>query len=464
MISVSVREIEECLRAVSLIRGTKRVFTRVSIDTRTLKKGSLFFALKGPHFDGHNFIEDAISNGASGIVFSNKSCINTIKDHAHVTGFLVHDTVSSFQDLAKYVRNKWGKTLIAITGSCGKTTTKDLTYQLLSPHYPTIRSLGTFNNHIGLPLTLYNLTSEADYAVCELGMNHEGEIGRLTRIAYPDIGVITNVGAAHLGFFSSIDNIAQAKEELLKSLQPGKTAIINADNPWTAAMKDRYSGKSITFGIYNNADFMAKEITTCRNGQNMFTLFERNKKIASIMCPLAGEFNVYNLLSALSIARTIGLSYNEILKTISHLKASPMRWQRFHHNKRLFIIDTYNANPTSVSEAIKTLSSMNIKGKKICILGDMLELGNSAKRSHRETGKLVADHGITLLIAHGMHANDYCDGFSSSKNTVSKCVIGKDHDDIARHLSRHTSAGDAILIKGSRNCLMEKVYTEYKKL
>ncbi|MFC1668712.1 Mur ligase family protein [Chlamydiota bacterium] len=294
-------------------------------------------------------------------------------------------------------------------------------------------------------------------------MNHPGELKKLAGIAKPTIALLSTISSAHIGFFKNIRAIAAAKEELFQQMEPNSIGIFNTDNPWIKHIYNRFIGKKHTFGIKNNADFKAHYITFTQSGKPVFSLYEKGKKIARIRSPLPGKHNLYNLLGALAIARLLSLSYDEIFSVLPHLCLPPLRWETHKHKNILFILDSYNANPQSMENGLETFLKTSVEGKKICILGDMHELGGHAKKYHYLLGKKLGRSQIEHVITYGTFSDAYKRGFLETGNHSSFLEAGN-HYDIALALAKISKKGDTVFIKGSRKCYLEKVLTEFKNI
>jgi UDP-N-acetylmuramoyl-tripeptide--D-alanyl-D-alanine ligase len=382
---------------------------KISIDTRTIKAGDLFIPIKGPNFDGNDFIPEAIKKGA--------------------TVLEVKDGVKALQIIAADHRNQFNIPIIGVTGSVGKTTTKDMIASILSQEKPILKNEENFNNEIGVPLTLLKLSKKHKAAVIEMAMQGLGEIALLAKIVRPKIAVITNIGEAHLAFLKNKKNIAKAKSEIFKYLTKKDCAVINADDEYFEDLKSKVKkrgAKVITFGITEKADVTAKDL-----------------KGIKLLIP--GEHIIYDALAAIAAAKILKIKKKSIKKGLENVVLSDKRMDIINRKDGVKIInDTYNANPQSMTAALKVLTCL--KGRKIAVLGDMFELGKSAKRSHQKIGKLAKDLGVDILFSVGKLSKEMKANFHYSNNRL---AISK--------LKKIIKPGDRILVKGSRGMKMEEI-------
>lgn len=424
--------------------GVDQEFSKLSTDTRSLCEGDVFIALRGDSFDGHDFVEIAEAKKALAIIAS-----RPIKTHLPV--FLVNNTRKALGDITAFHRANYAIPVIAITGSCGKTTTKAMLASILNGIGHTLAPESSFNNDIGVPLTLLRLNSNHQYAVIEMGANHRGEIANLCQIARPTVSVITNVGPAHLEGFGSIEGVAEAKGEIYQGLDPEKgIAIINADErfvtKWQASL---YNQKIITFGLLKNADFIAKEIKLSDEGYAEFNLISPlgTKKIK---LPIMGVHNVMNALAAAAAAYSVGASLEVIAAGLENVSAVSKRLNKYISSKGAVIIDdTYNANPLSVTAALELLSQAN--GGKIFVFGDMAELGEYAEEMHKQIGIQARELGIEKLYTCGKLSRLTAEAFGNNAYHFQdqSALITKLLDAICPNVT--------VLVKGSRSSRMENV-------
>src|SRR6202163_984862 len=360
-----------------------------SIDSRTIQPGELFFAVKGERLDGHDFVEQALSRGAVAAVVEKTQLTRYPKA---VSLLAVENTLVALQTLATAVRKKWGKTAIGVTGSRGKTTTKQAMAHLVAIKYRVHRTKGNFNNHFGLPLGLLTLEPEYDLAVVEMGMSHPGEISALARIALPNQAVVTNVAPVHLESFDSIAGIARAKYELIEALPHGGTAVLNADDEYVSQFGRDFKGKVVMFGLKPTAcipaDVRAENIEVLGPEGTRFDLVSRGVP-QPVQSPLLGKHNVYNVLAAAAIALEHGITLSEIAASLPSLQPADKRGQVVQLGNITVLYDCYNSSPKALMAAVDTLGAMPAR-RRIVVAGEMLELGATGEQLHRECGRYIA--------------------------------------------------------------------------
>lgn len=374
------------------------LYRNVTTDTRTVGEDDLFAALKGEKFDGHDFIEQAVSDGAAGVIVEDAARLYPDGDY---TIFVVKNTRKAYQDLALFHRRRFSIPVVAVTGSAGKTSTRALIATVLEQKYNVLQTEKNFNNEIGLPRTLLQLTKEHGVCVVELGMRGLGQIKELADIAEPTVGVVTNVGKSHIELLGSQVQIARAKGELVEALGSDGTAVLNQDDKRVAAMAGKCKGKVVGFGIINDAPVMAGTIKNSEKGLS-FTCrcFDQ---VIDVHMAVIGTHNVYNALAAVAVGRLLGLSEHQMQKGLAEYKGVPMRQELVNIDNVVFVNDAYNANPASMKEAVDTLVTLT-GGRKIAVLGGMLELGDWAEKEHEKIGTYLADKKVDVLIALGDEA------------------------------------------------------------
>jgi len=434
-----------------IVKTIAHNFTKVVTDTRLVEKGSLFIALIGERFDGHAFVQQAIEKGADCIIVN---CDYTKEELAqlNVTIIRVNNTLTAYQQLAKLYRNSFDIPVIAITGSNGKTTTKDLTASVLSSKFNVLKTKANYNNEIGLPLTLFSLTEEHEVAVVEMGMRGFGQIEALAKIAMPTIGIVTNVGETHIELLGSLENIAKAKGELVDAMDAHGVVILNVDNPYVREMQTQAKGKVILFGLSEGADVKASNVKT--SGQE--TTFDCNfaGKNYSFVLPMVGRHNVYNALAAITVGFELGLTAEEMQSGLAEFTASGMRLAIGQVGDYTVINDAYNASPMSMVAAIEALKEV-AGNRSIAVLGDMLELGDIAVEAHVNIGLKLAEKKIDAVITIGEMAKHIAS--SARENGIAQVAICDNHSQAGLVLKKILQAGDTILVKGSRSMQMEKV-------
>lgn len=421
-------------------------FNSISTDTRTIQPGSLFIALLGEKFDGHHYIEDAVKNGAVGVIISRKD-ITVPNGTIDIT---VADTKRAFQDLARFHRQRFSVPLIAITGSNGKTTTKDMTAAVLSSRLSVLKTLANFNNEIGLPQTLLNLRSDHQAAVVEMGMRGKGEIQVLADIALPTIGVVTTVSETHIELLGSVENIADAKAELVSSIPDSGTVILNGDNILVREMAKKTHAKIVFFGM-NDADITATDIVQTEAGISFDCCWKTQRFRVNLAT--FGRHNIYNALAAIAVGRELGLTPNEICSGIALFAADDMRMHVQTIGKYRVINDAYNASPLSMAAAIDVLKDIGT-GRTVAVLGDMLELGDLAPEAHRKIGEKLVDRHIDLVLTVG-RLSEYI--IQTTQTAGIPAIACNNHEAARQALRELLQPGDTVLLKGSRGMKMEQL-------
>jgi UDP-N-acetylmuramoyl-tripeptide--D-alanyl-D-alanine ligase len=432
----------------------------ISIDSRNIKKGELFVALKGDRFDGHDYVPDAIKKGAWGALVERTTFENRFSSLGGLKNILlVEDTLYALQEMAGMHRKKFTIPVVGITGSNGKTTTKEMLGGILRQKGPVLINEGNLNNHIGVPLTLLKLDPRHKAAAVEMGMSAVGEIDMLSQMVSPDVGVITNIGPAHLEFLGSMDRVAEAKGELLNNLKADGTAVLNADDQYFPVLKNKFSGRILSFGIDREADVSAVDIRQEKEYTD-FTLLAGGSK-AGVRLRTVGKHNVYNALAAAAAALAAGMSIDAIKYGLDAFTPVAMRSEIKQIQGRIVLADYYNANPASMEAALSTLMSLTMGRQAIAVLGDMLELGVSAAEAHGDIGRTVARLGVDLLITTGSLAKHMARGAVEAGMPSDRVFEANTLSDAARLLREHSRPGDAVLIKGSRGMKMEKILEEF---
>lgn len=410
-----------------------------SIDSRTVRPGELFFAIRGPRFDGHDFVPNALQRGAVAAVVQDSHPV-----HEAAALLAVPDTAAALRAVAARARQEWGETVIAVTGSSGKTTTKEAIATLLADFLPVAKSEGNLNNEYGLPLSLLRVPAAARAAVVEIGINHPGEMRALAEIASPDIGVVTNVGAAHVGNFASEDEIALEKGYLIEAVKAGGTAVLNADDERVSVFRQRHEGPTVTFGIERPADVRA-ECVEDRGSEGV------RFRVAG--CPMAtrlpGRHNLYNVLAAIAAIGTLGIRPALLGGALGRIQAAPMRGVVRKAGGVTLIDDCYNANPAAMTAMLQVLRRTSAS-RRIAVLGEMRELGERSRELHREIGRAAASAGIDYLVAVGGDAAEIASAAG---------VPGEFHEsplEAASALAGMVRPGDAVLLKASRGVGLER--------
>ena len=425
-----------------------------SIDSRTIGKGELFFAVKGERLDGHDYVEAALQKGAIAAVIA--------KEHQHrypanTSVLAVDDTLTALQSLATAVRRIWGKPLIGITGSAGKTTTKEAIAHVLSSKFRVLKSEGNFNNHFGLPLMLLKLEPDHDLAVIEMGMSHAGEIRALAKIAQPEIGVVTNVAPVHLEFFDSIAGIARAKYELVESLPPNGTAILNADDEYVSQFGRDFKGKVITYGIRAKAAVRAENVRLQGTEGSAFDVVTIDSRHPAGL-QLVGEHNILNALAAVAVGVTRGMTLAESVAALATLAPADKRGQVVHLGNITVVNDCYNSNPKALEAMIHALAAMKAT-RRIVVAGEMLELGPAAEEMHRTAGAQVGESKVDVLVGVRGLAKAMVEG---ARQAGTQAEFVSTPEEAGQWLARETRDGDVVLLKASRGVKLEKALEIWK--
>ncbi len=453
MNKLSILQIAD-LAAAKISAGPGHVFVdKVSTDSRTLKPGELFVALRGENFDGHKFVESAVQTGAAGAIVDPAWKGNVPENFAILRA---DDTLRAYQTLAANYRKSLPFRVIAITGSNGKTSVKDFTASVLARKFRVTKTEGNFNNHVGLPRTILEATSADQVAVWEIGMNHPGEIAALAKIASPDVGIITNVGVAHIEFMGSRDAIAKEKGALAQAIAPDGTVILNADDSFSQKIAERTKAKLLFAGT-TSGTLRAAEIRQSADGSE-FTILEGAHRCRA-QVPVPGLHMVQNAMLAVAAGRLFGLSIEECAAGLASAPLAKARLQIKQIHGVQFIDDSYNANPDSMKAALRTLVELDADGKRIAVLGEMLELGKESERGHREVGECAAELGVDQLIAIG--ETGAIIARAAEKGGVAKSVAVKSTNEAAEMLADIATPGDLVLVKGSRSAHTERVLEEF---
>ncbi len=417
-----------------------------SIDSRTLSPGDLFIAIRGERFDGHDFVPAALEKGAvAAIVQSGRSLA------AAERLLFVDDTLQALQAMGAAARRLWGKSLIAVTGSAGKTTTKEILAHLLAQRFRVMKSSGNLNNHIGMPLQLLKLEAEHDIAVVEMGMNHPGEIRALGKLAHHDLAIVTCVAPVHLEFFKSVAEIARAKYELIESLHSGGTAVLNADDEYVSQFGRDFHGKVLTFGIKRPADVCAQNIQLRGVEGSSFELVTGGVR-EQVALPLAGEHNIYNALAASAAALERGITPSQVASALSTVAPPDKRGQVLELVGTTIINDCYNSNPSALKAMIDVLAGTKAS-RRILVAGEMLELGELAEALHRECGVYAAEKKIDVVIGVRGLAKSLSD---AAGEAGVEAHFMETADQAGEWLARELRPGDAVLLKASRGVKLER--------
>jgi UDP-N-acetylmuramoyl-tripeptide--D-alanyl-D-alanine ligase len=425
-----------------------------SIDSRNIQPGDLFFAVKGERLDGHDFVPEALAKGAVGAVVRKDQLT---RYPASDWLFAVDDTLLALQTLATAVRRLWAKPVVGITGSAGKTTTKEAIAHVLSSRFHVLKSEGNFNNHFGLPLMLLKLEPEHEIAVIEMGMSHSGEITALANIAHPNLGVVTNVAPVHLEFFKSIAEIARAKYELIASLPSGATAVLNADDEYVSQFGRDFKGKVVMYGLKSTADVRAENIEARgEQGSSFDVVVDSCRERATL--PLVGAHNIYNVLAAVAVGLQRGLAPSEAVASLSTLRPADKRGEVLQLGNITVINDCYNSNPKALDAMVDALATMP-GNRRIVVAGEMLELGPAGEEMHRAAGRHMAQKEIDILLGVRGLARPMTEAATQAGMRAEFVPTPEEAGD---WLSREARDGDVVLLKASRGVKLEKALEKWK--
>jgi len=452
--------IEEVLGATGgkLLQGSRNVFQGISTDSRTVAEGELFIALKGTRFDGHHYALEALKKKAGGVLIQEDK-VGDIRWNGYRSRSViaVKDTLAALGEIARSWRRKYKTPVVALTGSNGKTTTKEMIAACLETTFPILKTKGNLNNLIGVPLTLLTLTERERVVVLEMGMNVPGEIRRLTEIAEPDVGLITNIQTVHLEGMGSLERLKEEKGELYRRMRTDGTILVNQDDARVVDLASDYPGQKITLGIEHPADVMAKEVRLRGAEGTSFTLILEGE-VVEIHLPLLGRHFIPNALSAMAVACLFGVEVKEAKKALENFQRFPMRMEVVSlQGGKTVINDAYNANPYSMEFALETLVEVKGKGRTIAVLGDMLELGNFTKEAHQRIGQKVSQLSIDFLLAMGEEAPVVVESAIRYGFPTERAKVVESHSEAVSLLRQIVQNGDWILVKGSRRMAMEKI-------
>lgn len=452
-----ISEICEATKGKLMSGNLNTMVSGISTDSRKINAGEFFVPIKGENFDGHDFIQSAVDRGAAGL-FVESTKVEKIKSQNKAAVIEVENAKYAMGELARYYRKRFHLPVIAITGSNGKTSTKEMTASILGAKYNVLKSEGSFNNDIGLPLTLFQLNKKHQMAVLEMGMNNYGEIRRMVSIIPPNIGVVTNVTETHIEFFGSLHNIAKAKFELLESMTEKNTAVLNADDSRVSEFASETKAKAVFFGMKSTkADFSASNIQFITDPYGLEFILTTPKGNEKIYLPVLGEHQVSNALASVAAAWQIDPDIEMIKEGLKNTKLAKMRMQIIPTNGFTIINDAYNASPKSMSAALDTLKKLPCKGKKIAVLADMLELGEFSTKMHQDIGKIAADCGLSHLITIGNMAKYIAQEAIQNGLAVKNVFICNKNKEAVDILNKVIQPGDLILLKGSRKMKLETI-------
>jgi len=450
MIHFSAEELAKATAGKLVGNSDKVVITGISTDSRTIKPGDLFIPLVGENFDGHDFIEAAFDNGAAASLTQRETDYFPGK-----TVILVENTLTALHNLASWYRSGFSIPFVGITGSVGKTSTKEMVASALSERYNVLKNEGNYNNEVGVPLTIFKLEPEHEAAVIEMGMSAAGEIRALTNIVKPSVGIITNIGISHIEKLGSRQNILKAKLELLEGLKPDGLLILNGDDVMLSGAKDLLSCRTVSYGIEEGADYQAYNIRSKGEYGIDFNMLVGGEEHL-IQLPVPGVHNVYNALAAIAAGLELGVGMDDLKKGISRFSPGKMRLNIIKAKGLTVINDAYNASPQSMKAALDVLGEMNAS-RRIAVLGDMLELGDWSARAHNETGAQAAKKSLDYIITVGKEASNIASGAVNAGFDPNRATEFSSNSEAIDYLRKLVQYGDAILVKGSRGMKMEEI-------
>jgi UDP-N-acetylmuramoyl-tripeptide--D-alanyl-D-alanine ligase len=442
-------ELKQIAQVLDLTAQNAVPITGWSVDTRTISPGDLFFALRGPNHDGNAYVDQAFQKGAAAAI-ANQPATGSAKQPVLV----VPDSLAALQRIAAWARVEWGGEVIGVTGSAGKTSTKDIIAAMLAVNLRVGKTVGNLNNHVGVPLSILRLPRNSQVAVLELGMNHAGEIRDLSAIARPRVGVVTNVGHAHMEAFDSIEGIAAAKRELIEALPSDGVAVLNADDPLVSRFREVHHGRTITFGLSESADVRADNVQLNAEGGRF--------RVGGVQfsSPLLGRHSVLNLLAGIAVARLCGIRPEQLTGVVCDFTPPSMRGERFQHDGILILNDCYNSNPDAACAMLDVLRETPAK-RRIAVLGEMLELGHWAGSLHRDVGHYVASSGIDVLVGIRGEACHLVDAAKEAGLAVDAAFFFSDATSAGDQLRKIARPGDVILFKGSRGAHVERALERF---
>ncbi len=450
METIKLKKIVDAVKGKFLVHGTKEEFSEVAIDSRKVLSGDIFFAIKGENFDGHKFVDLAIKNGAELCIVHEDEKYEDINENVSI--ILVPDTKKALLDLAAYYISTIDIKVVGITGSTGKTSTKDLIAAALSEKYKVFKTEGNFNNDIGMPLMIFKLDSSYDVAILEMGMSNLGEIHTLAKVAKPSIGVITNIGTSHLENLKTRDNILKAKLEITNNFKEDDVLIINGDNDMLRDYNNN-KYKIVKIGTENDYNFVGCRIIINRDSIE-FNVAEDGCEIKTpIFVPVPGKHNVLNSLLAIAVARELKVSYEDIQKGIKNLEATSMRLDVLKLKGYTIINDAYNASPDSMKAALEVLKEY--EGRKIAVLGTMKELGEKSKEAHSQVGEYAKLSGVDKLFTLGEYNEEFKEGYGEENFMCFNSM-----DELIKSLETNITPGDVLLVKASRSMKFENIIKE----
>lgn len=434
-------------------KGKNDIINSVAIDSRLVKEGSVFFALPGTKFDGHDFVKKACENSASCCV------VSRLVEGVECYQIKVDDTMKAFYDFAKNYKKEFDIPFIALTGSAGKTSTKDMVSSVLSTKYNTMKTIGNLNSTTGVPLTLFNLDKNHEIAVVEMGMNHKGEIEQVSSLVEPDYAIITNVGVTHIENLGSKENIFKAKMEITKGLKKGGILVLNADNDFLREYEsDEY--KVVKIGI-ENGDFRAYDINYGKSGVSFRVKYKDSEYDFEVMPP--AKYSIYNALVAIYTGFHFNLDYKQIKEGLKNFKPSQNRMDIEDFEGKVLINDTYNSNPDALKQALGLLKNISGNNRKVAVLGDMFELGKESVKEHYKCGKDIVYSGVDILLTAGTDSINFGKGAIDSGLNEANFIHFDTKEELIENIEKYIKKGDYILFKASRGMAFEDIIAHVKR-
>ncbi|HAT4306842.1 TPA: UDP-N-acetylmuramoyl-tripeptide--D-alanyl-D-alanine ligase [Clostridium perfringens] len=446
MLELNLQEIVKATKGALLKEADVKEIKAVSTDTRKIEEGTMFIALKGENFNGNNYVLDAFNKGAKIAIVDEVKCdLNELKED--VALIKVENTGRALMDLAKFYREKLGLKVVGITGSAGKTSTKDLVAAVLSDKYKVFKTKGNFNNEIGLPLMILELDSTYDVAILEMGMRGLGQIRELAEIASPDLGIITNIGISHIEILKTRENILKAKMEIATFFDKNNTLVVCGNDDFLGALPEA-EYKIVKTGVGENFEIGAKNIVL-EELSSKFTVYDGEKE-EEFSLDMPGEHNISNLMLGIAIAKELGVSFEEMKRGLKNIEATSMRLELIKKDGFSILNDCYNSSPVAVKSAIDVMK--NIEGKRrIAVLGTMRELGHKSEEAHEEIGKYAKENGIEKVLCFGDFSENIKEGYGEG------CTVYKNKEELINDLLNIICEGDIILVKASRSLKFEEI-------
>ncbi len=451
METLKCKEIVNAVNGVLISGNPEAEFSNITTDSRKVTKGDFFIPLVGEKFDGHDYVITSLEQGAEGCLVH--------KDTSAYEGKVVikvEDTLCALRKLSAYYREKFSIPFVGITGSVGKTSTKDMVSSVLKKKFNVLKTQGNFNNEIGVPLTVFNLESSHEAAVVEMGMSGFGEISRLTSIVKPDIAIITNIGLSHIEKLGSRQNILKAKMEIFEGLKSSGLVILNGDDNLLYGLKDLLKYRTVFYGMEDGLDYQAYNISSQGMHGTSFEIDIENSSY-KVHVPVPGIHNIHNALAAIAAGIELNIPVRDIIEGIGEFSPGKMRLNITEHSGIKIINDAYNASPQSMEAAINVLMDVADKNRTIAVLGDMLELGDISVKAHRGVGMFAVSKGVSYIVAVGEHSINTAEGALAAGASADRVFHFKNNSDAGKFLLEFVKTGDALVVKGSRGMKMEEI-------